>query len=90
MKKSGKFAILCAINPRSIAYLDILKKNKLLPSSIILIDVKKSYRHLKIKKNKFFNSSLNIDKYSIQNNVNLIKIKNKKLIMISVLTLLKI
>ena len=78
MKKSGKFAILCAINPRSIAYLDILKKNKLLPSSIVHIDVKKSYRHLKIKKNKFFNSSLNIDKYSIQNNVNLIKIKNKK------------
>ena len=44
----------------------------------MLIDVKKSYRHLKIEKNKFFNSSLNIDKYSIQNNVNLIKIKNKK------------
>ena len=79
MTKLNNLAFLCALNSRSVAYLDILKKNKLLPSTIILIDVKKNYRHLKIKKNKYFNSKLNLNKYAIQNNIKLIKIKNKKI-----------
>ena len=79
MPKLNNLAILCAINSRSVAYLDILKKKKLLPSTIILIDVKKSYRNLKIKKNKYFETGLNLNKYALQNNIKLIKIKNKKI-----------
>lgn len=79
MTKLNNLAILCAINSRSLAYLDILKKKKLLPSTIILIDVKKSYRHLKIKKNKYFESNFSLNKYAVQNNIKLIKIKNKKI-----------
>jgi len=79
MKKFKNLAILCAKNSRSIAYLDTLKKNKILPNTIILMDVKKNYKHLKIKKNNFFNSSFDIDLFSSQNHINLIKIKNSKI-----------
>lgn len=79
MKKFDNLALLCAKNSRSIAYLDILKKNKILPNTIILMDVKKSYRHLKVRKNKLFNASLNIDFFASKNKINLIRIKNSKI-----------
>ena len=45
-KKLNNLAFLCAKNSRSIAYLQSLKKNSLLPNSIILIDTKKQYRNI--------------------------------------------
>ena len=79
MKKLNNLAFLCAKNSRSIAYFDILKKNNVLPSTIILLDVKKNYKHLKIKKNKFFNYNFDIEYFALKNKINLIKIKNAKI-----------
>lgn len=79
MPKLDNLAFLCAPNSRSIAYLDILKRNNLFPSTIILIDIKKGYRHLKTTKNKYFNNNLDIQVYALKNKINLIKIKNKSI-----------
>tara|TARA_B100000780_G_scaffold214070_1_gene153613 strand:+ start:1168 stop:1869 length:702 start_codon:yes stop_codon:yes gene_type:complete len=79
MKKFSNLAFLCAKNSRSIAYLNILKKNKILPNTIILMDVKKNYRHLKIKRNKLFDASFDIDLFTKENEIKLVKIKDSKI-----------
>lgn len=78
-KKLNNLAFLCAKNSRSIAYLYFLEKNNLLPSTIILIDTKKNYKKIKFKKNSFFKHDMNISKFAIQNEINLIRIKNVKI-----------
>ena len=78
-KKLNNLAFLCAKNSRSIAYLQYLKKSNLLPSSIILIDTKKQYKNIYIKKNKFFKNNLNIVNFALGNKIKLIKLKNIKI-----------
>tara|TARA_Y100001970_G_C14248059_1_gene869705 strand:+ start:2234 stop:2932 length:699 start_codon:yes stop_codon:yes gene_type:complete len=75
----NNLAFLCAKNSRSIAYLQFLKKNSLLPSSIVLIDTKKQYRNIFIKKNIFFKNDLNISKFAQDNKIKLIRLKNTKI-----------
>ncbi len=77
-KKLNNLAILCAKNSRSIAYLYFLEKNKILPTTIILIDTKKNYKKIKIKKNKFFEYNLDIKKFAFKNDIQLIILKNTK------------
>lgn len=78
-KKLNNLAFLCAKNSRSIAYLQSLKKNSLLPNSIILIDTKKQYRNIFIKKNIFFKNDLNISKFALDNKIKLVRLKNTKI-----------
>ena len=75
----NNLAFLCAKNSRSIAYLQFLKKNSLLPSSIVLIDTKRQYRNIFIKKNIFFKNDLNISKFALDNKIKLIRLKNTKI-----------
>ena len=77
-KKLNNLAILCAKNSRSVAYLYFLEKEKILPSTIILIDTKKNYQKVKTKKNKYFQHNLDIEEFAIKNNVKLIILKNAK------------
>ena len=77
-KKLNNLAILCAKNSRSIAYLYFLEKEKILPSTLILIDTKKNYQKIKNKKNKYFQYNLDIKKFAIKNNIQLIRLKDTK------------
>lgn len=77
-KKLDNLAILCAKNSRSVAYLYFLEKKNILPSTIVLIDIKKKYKKIPIKKNKYFKYNLDIKKFAIKNNIKLILLKNTK------------
>ena len=56
----NNLAFLCAKNSRSIAYLQFLKKNSLLPSSIVLIDTKRQYRNIFPKKSFLLKKKVNL------------------------------
>ena len=77
-KKLNNLAILCAKNSRSIAYLYFLEKKNLLPSVLILIDTKKNYKKIQIKKNKYFKYDLDIKKLAKKNNIELVELKKTK------------
>ncbi len=79
MKKISNLALIYSKNARSLAYLNILQSNNLLPNTIISLDVKKKYKSLKTEKNKFFKNNINIEKFCSKNKIKLIKTKNLKI-----------
>jgi len=50
MKKISNLALIYSKNARSLAYLNILQSNNLLPNTIISLDVKKNTKISKLKK----------------------------------------
>ena len=78
MKKISNLALIYS-KMRSLAYLNILQSNNLLPNTIISLDVKKKYKNLKTEKNKFFKNNINIEKFCSKNKIKLIKTKNLKI-----------
>ena len=70
---NNKFGIIVSNTLRSIAYLDILIKNKLIPSELIYLNNKKKINRIK---NKYFNHQLDMIAFVKKNNIKFFEIND--------------
>ena len=69
----NNLALICVDSFRTKAYLSTLKKYELLPNIIFLLKPLK--RNIKLKNQKYFNTSLNIVNFAKRYNIKLIKLE---------------